>query len=79
MTDDRPWSRLDSLGVRLGQFRKRRHQDDQAVRGTNAASKSAAGLAMQVARSCWRPWSSARGWAPFDCDPAETGHILRAW
>jgi ATP synthase protein I len=37
-----------SLGVRLGQFRKRRHQDDQAVRGTDAASKSAAGLAMQV-------------------------------
>jgi ATP synthase protein I len=48
MTDDRPWSRLDSLGARLGRFRERRHQEDQAVLGTDAASGSAASLAMQV-------------------------------
>jgi ATP synthase protein I len=48
MTDDRLWSRLDSLGVRLEQFRERRPQEGQAVLGTDASSKSAAGLAMQV-------------------------------
>jgi ATP synthase protein I len=48
MTDDKPWSRLNSLRVRLGQYRERRHHEDQAVLGTDASSKSAASLAMQV-------------------------------
>jgi ATP synthase protein I len=48
MTDEGPGSRLDSLGLRLGQFRKRRYQEDQAVLGTDAGSRSTASLAMQV-------------------------------
>src|ERR1700741_3421667 len=48
MTYERPGSRLDSLGLRLGQFRKRRHQQDQAILGTDGGSGSTASLAMQV-------------------------------